>query len=122
MFFKEPTLQRPNLDGVELKKLFLEDMISLEVPFGEEEVKEVFWQSANDKSPCNDGFNMNFFKACWDILKKDILNSIKEFFHSFKLLRSLTSSFLTLILKIENPQSLEEYSPICLITSIYRIL
>ncbi|CAL5202623.1 unnamed protein product [Lathyrus oleraceus] len=62
--FNEPKFNRPNLDGVELNMLSLEDRLSLKISFEEEEVKTMVWQSANDKSRGPDGFNMNFYKAC----------------------------------------------------------
>ncbi|XP_058771931.1 uncharacterized protein LOC131645375 [Vicia villosa] len=47
---------------------------------------------------------------------------IKEF-HAFSvLLKVVTASFLALILKVNNSLSLDEYRPICLISSMYRIL
>ncbi|KAI5435689.1 hypothetical protein KIW84_022205 [Lathyrus oleraceus] len=61
--------RRPDLYGLEFKILSLEERLSLETPFEDEEVKDIVWQSANDKIPSPDSFNMNFFKACWDILK-----------------------------------------------------
>lgn len=62
--FKEHNFHRPNLGGVEFNMLYLEERLSLEIPFEEEEVKTMVYQSANDKGPGPDGFNMNFYKAC----------------------------------------------------------
>lgn len=97
-------------------------MTYLELPFEEDEVNDVVWLCANDKSTCPDGYNMNFFKANWDILKYDVLNFVSFCFRNSKLSKVVIASFLTLILKTENLQSFGEYRPICLTTSIYRIL
>lgn len=64
-------------------------------------MKTMVWQSDNDKSRGPDGFNMNFYKACWDTLKGDIMKFIRLFFSCTKLPRVVTTSFLTLILKYE---------------------
>ncbi|KAI5442800.1 hypothetical protein KIW84_011722 [Lathyrus oleraceus] len=83
--FKEPNFHRPTLNGVAFNQLFVEDMISLELPFEEEEVNDVVWLCANDKITCHDGYNMNFFKAYWDILKapkaiiQEIVNIQRDF-------------------------------------------
>lgn len=42
-------------------KLTLNKRLSLEVPFSEEEVKEVVWSGARDKSSWTDGFKGNVF-------------------------------------------------------------
>ncbi|XP_058775361.1 uncharacterized protein LOC131649626 [Vicia villosa] len=65
---------------------------------------------------------MGFYKTCWPFLKKEILNFVKEF-HAFSVLpKAVTASFLALIPKVNNPLSLDEYRPIFLISSMYRIL
>lgn len=101
--FKEHNFHRPNLGGVEFNILSLEERLSLEIPFEEEEVKTMVWQSANDESPGPDGFNMNFYKACWDILKGDIMKFFQFFFSCTKLRKAITASFITIIPKYENP-------------------
>ncbi|KAI5416951.1 hypothetical protein KIW84_041809 [Lathyrus oleraceus] len=96
--FKESNFHRPNLDGVEFKQLSWEERLYLETPFDVEEVKEVVWQSENDKSPGPEGFNMNLFKACWDIFKEDVLNFAK-FFCSSKLPRTVITYLQSPVLK-----------------------
>lgn len=100
----------------------MEDSLSLEIPFEDEKVKDVLWQCQNDKSPSPNGFNMDFFKAYWYILEVDVLNFVRHFFFNSKVPRAVTTSFLTLIPKHDNPQSSGEYIHICVITSLYRIL
>ncbi|XP_050877959.1 uncharacterized protein LOC127081787 [Lathyrus oleraceus] len=101
--FKESIFWRPNLNGIDLTQLSVEDILSLEFPYEEEEVKDVVWQCINDKSPGPDGFNMNFFKACWDILKVDIMNFVSHFFCRSKVPRAVMTYFLTLIPKSKIP-------------------
>ncbi|XP_058734303.1 uncharacterized protein LOC131606033 [Vicia villosa] len=86
-------------EEVDLAKLSLEDSMGLEVPFLEEEVRDVIWNSDGDKSPGLDGFNMGFYKICWPFLKKDILNFVNEFFECAILPKAVTASFLSLIPK-----------------------
>jgi hypothetical protein len=90
--------------------------------FSLEEVKEVIWCSDGNKSPGPDGFNFKFLKVCWDIIKHDIMNFLNEFFGSATLPKAFTASFLTLIPKKDHPQALSDYRPICLISSMYKIL
>jgi hypothetical protein len=90
--------------------------------FSVEEVREVIWYSDGDKSPGPDGFNFKFLKVCWDIIKIDIMNFLHEFFESATLPKAFTASFLTLIPKKDHAQALSEYRPICLVTSMYKLL
>lgn len=41
-------------------------------PFSIEEIKEVIWECDGRKSPGPDGFNFNFIKNCWNIIKLEI--------------------------------------------------
>lgn len=70
------------LDDVDFKHLSVEDMNFLKAHLQIDEVDEVVWKSDMDKSPWPDGYNMGFFKACWDILKEDVFNFVSEFYHN----------------------------------------
>ncbi|XP_058776651.1 uncharacterized protein LOC131650971 [Vicia villosa] len=65
---------------------------------------------------------MEFFKVCWDIIKIDLFDCITEFFTQVHLPKAVSASFIALIPKCLNPQSLTDYRPICLISSVYRII
>jgi exonuclease III len=120
--FNERRKNRPNLNGIHFRSLSVEDNLLLMKAFTVEEVREVIWSSDGDKSPGPDGFNFKFLKVCWDIVKDDIMNFLHEFFVSATLPKAFTASFLTLIPKKDHPQTLSEYRPICLVTSMYKIL
>lgn len=44
------------------------------------DLKEVIWNSADDKIPGPDRFNMEFYKVCWDIIKNDLFECVSDFF------------------------------------------
>jgi hypothetical protein len=68
---------------------------NLELPFTEEEVNEVVKELPNDKSPGPDGFNNEFFKACWEIIKVDVFRLINDF-HAGKISpKSINTSYIT---------------------------
>lgn len=81
--FKEPLENKPLLEGI---------IKCLEVPFGEDEVKEDVWSNARDKSPGINGFNFYFFKESWDILKDSIINFLNEFYSNTRLQKVVTYS------------------------------
>lgn len=55
-------------------------------------------------------------------MKENIYNFVRDFYLKAKYLKSVTTSFLTLITKIKHPRHLNEYMPICLIGCLYKIL
>ncbi|XP_058775742.1 uncharacterized protein LOC131650016 [Vicia villosa] len=61
--FSKTSFWRPILEGVVFSNLSLEDSLNLEVPFSEEEVRDVLWNSDGAKSSGPDGFNMGFYKV-----------------------------------------------------------
>src|SRR4051812_14532869 len=103
-------------------KLSAEDKIWLERPFPEEEVKAAVWDCNSNKSAGPDGYSLEFFKNCWRFIKMDVISFVEDFYKDAKLTKACTSSFLALIPKINNPHSLSEYRPICLVGSLYNIL
>ncbi|PNX99941.1 cysteine-rich receptor-like protein kinase, partial [Trifolium pratense] len=113
---------RPFLQGINFKSLSNEDNDLLLAPFDESEVKDTIWSCDGNKSPGPDGFNLNFFKACWVIVKFDVMNFLEEFHAKARLPKAVTASFLTLIPKKDHPQDLFDFRPICLIGSLYKIL
>jgi len=44
----------------------------------EEEVSEVINEMKNGKAPGPDGFNVDFFKACWKTVKQGILEVVED--------------------------------------------
>ncbi|MCI06375.1 cysteine-rich receptor-like protein kinase, partial [Trifolium medium] len=120
--FSEEWNNRPFLQGIDFSMLSAEDNASLLVPFEEEEVRDVIWSCDGNKSPGPDGFNLNFFKACWSIVKNDVMAYLHEFHANAILPKAVTASFLSLVPKMDHPQNLFDYRPICLIGSLYKIL
>lgn len=80
------------------------------------------WDSDGEKILKPDGFNFKFIQQCWSFLEEDIFNFILEFHKSSFLPKAITTSFLALIPKNLNPQGLNEYHPICLISCLYIII
>lgn len=62
------------------------------------------------------------FQKCWKIFKSDIMQFFKDFHRHAKLVKGISSSFITLIPKKDYPVTLLDYRPISLIGSMYKIL
>jgi hypothetical protein len=64
--------------------------------FSEEEVRKAVFQMEHNKAPGPDGFPAEFYQACWDIIKEDLMALFTEFHSVTLLLYSL--NFDTIIL------------------------
>ena len=75
-----------------------------------------------DKAPGPDGFNSQFLKTCWHIIKEDIYQLCHDF-HEEKLnLESINMGYITLIPKVGSPETVNEYRPITLLNSCLKLI
>ena len=69
-----------------------------------------------------DGFNNEFLKNCWFLIKHDFYKLCSAFFSEEVCLQSNNASFITLIPKIDGPSTISEYRPISLLNSSVKII
>lgn len=81
----------------------MEKWETLEAHFSLEEVRDVIWLGDKDKSLGPNGYNICFFKLCYDFLKDVFIMFVNEFYLKAKVSKAVTTSFLALISKGENP-------------------
>jgi hypothetical protein len=91
----------------------------LEAPFSKEEIDEVVKGLPNEKSPGLDGFNNEFIKNCWHIIREDIVHLIQDIYDEKVALESINSSFITLIPKIDSPIYPSYFRPISLLKTVF---
>eukprot|EP00253_Pinus_taeda_P028760 PITA_28760 len=87
-----------------------------------EEVEEAIRSMPNDKAPGPDGFTINFYKACWDTVKQEVWEVVEDSKRLGTILKSLNSTFLMLIPKVEEAKTPEKFRPIALCNVIYKII
>ena len=90
--------------------------------FLEEELKDTLWGCGSNKSERPDGINFKFIKRFWNFVKPDVLRFLDEFYVNGSFPKGCNASFIVLIPKVTNPQSLDEYKPISLIGCMYKIV
>jgi hypothetical protein len=81
------------------KIVTMEDNKVLNKPISLEEVKLVVFEMNPDKSPGPDGFQVFFYKKCWDIIGVDLWKAIEASRNGGALLSEINHSFITLIPK-----------------------
>eukprot|EP00253_Pinus_taeda_P011499 PITA_11499 len=87
-----------------------------------EEVNEVIKEMHNGKALGPDGFNVDFFKAGWEIVKHDILEVVEDSRNSKTFLKSLNASFIALIPMQEKAMTPDLFRPIDLCNVVYKII
>lgn len=92
-FSSNSSLRRPNLDGIAFNEISAEDNNMLIASVTMEELKNVVWSCDGNKCPGSDGFNFNFIKANWEVLKNELLDFVLEFQKNVCLPKAIKASF-----------------------------
>lgn len=75
-----------------------------------------------DKAPGPNDFSIGFFQTYRDVIKEDLLKVFHDFFSFEKFEKSLTATFLVLILKKSGALKVKDYRPISLVSRVYKII
>lgn len=97
------------------------NLSALEEPFSHLEIDQVVASLPSDKSPVPDGFNTDFIKRCWNIVKHDFYDLCQAFFDEDLCLQSINGSYITLIPKIDGPTRASDFRPISLLNISVKI-
>jgi hypothetical protein len=99
-----------------------QDLSELESPFTTEEIDNVIKHMPNDKSPGPDSFNGLFIKKFWHLIKQQFYDLCNSFYHGNLTLDSINTAYITLIPKINCPQSASDFRPISLVSMALKII
>ncbi|WMV57930.1 hypothetical protein MTR67_051315 [Solanum verrucosum] len=99
-----------------------EEQQDLQKPFEEDEVLKGLKACAIDKAPGPDGYTMGFFVKCWEILKGDVMATIRKFHSQEVFEKSLNATYIALIPKKNGAKELRDFRPISLIGSVYKLI
>ena len=98
------------------------DNESLEGHFSEEEVTKALSDLGGDKVLGPDGFTLAFWKFCWPIVGGEVMQVFEEFHLQNACCRSLNATFLVLIPKKGGASDVQDFRPISLVGSLYKIM
>nr|GEU80515.1 RNA-directed DNA polymerase, eukaryota [Tanacetum cinerariifolium] len=87
-----------------------------------EEVKWAVWDCGTNKSPGPDVFSFEFYRKYWTTIDDDVFQAVRDFFVNGHFPRGCNSSFIALILKIQDVKFVKYFRPISLIGSVYKII
>ena len=116
-----PDAQRSFFD-ISIPQLSSSDQQSCELPLSTSELEHALKKMENNKSPGIDGLTSNFYKHFWPILGPDITQVFNYCFQHGLLTRTQRRGIITLIYKKGDRTKLQNWRPITLLTTDYKIL
>ncbi|XP_024009969.1 uncharacterized protein LOC112085166 [Eutrema salsugineum] len=87
-----------------------------------EEIRDTLFALPLSKSPGPDGYFVEFFRASWATVGKDVIASVSEFFRNRRLLRDINNTAISLIPKNPEGCKLSEYRPISCCNTTYKVI
>ncbi|XP_041009392.1 uncharacterized protein LOC121253445 [Juglans microcarpa x Juglans regia] len=75
----------------------------------------------DDKAP-SDEFTIALFKACWEVVKDDIMSFFHEFHEQGNFEKNPNATFIALIPKKPRVVEIKDFCPISLVSGMYKIL
>jgi hypothetical protein len=94
----------------------------LSVSFTTHEINEVIRTMTVEKALGPDGFNGQFLKNCWHIIKEDIYKLFFDFYDVNLNLESINMAHITLVPKVQSPTTINDFRPITLLNCVLKIL
>lgn len=94
----------------------------LDYPISEWEIKNAIFNMKPLKVPGPDGIQPIFYHNYWDKVGPVVCKFMKKCFIEGSFPQNLNSCFITLIPKVENPETITQFRPITLCNVSYKIL
>eukprot|EP00253_Pinus_taeda_P020413 PITA_20413 len=91
-------------------------------PVTKEEVEGVIKSMAKEKSPGPDGWAIDLYLHFFELIGEELTEVVEETRIKGEVYSPFNATFITLIPKKENPESFEDFRPISLCNSIYKII
>ncbi|KAL0342699.1 UNVERIFIED_CONTAM: hypothetical protein Scaly_1932500 [Sesamum calycinum] len=78
----------------------------------EDRVWRMVFEMATDSMTGPNRFNAAFYQKCWEIIKIDIVEAVRDFLSRTSLLLTFMASPLAFIPKVKNPSPWSDFRPI----------
>ena len=71
-----------------------------------------------DKALGPNGFSLAFFQDCWEVVKGDLMAVFADFHSYGKFVKSINSTFISLIPKFHGAKEIKDFRPISLVGGV----
>lgn len=68
------------------------------------------------------GIMQFFFKKTWSIIQHDVGAAVKDFFVTGKMFKAANCATITLIPKVDKPETVKDFRPIACCTILYKLI
>jgi hypothetical protein len=106
----------------ELPQVSGEENVELSKPFTEEEIKNALFQMEINKVAGPDKIPIDFYQACWTIVKGDIVQLFADFHAETIDISRLKYRIITLLPKKSDATAIQQYRPICLLNCLCKLM
>ena len=113
--YLETEIWRPQFGSLSFWNLENEDVMWLEREFTKEEVAATIKQLNGDKALGLDGFNIAFFQCFWEVVKGEVMSTLREFHENGLFVRSLNAIFVALSSKKVKALNNKGFRPISVV-------
>ncbi|KAK3212771.1 hypothetical protein Dsin_017477 [Dipteronia sinensis] len=72
-------------------------------------------------APGPDGFSGSFFQSCWEIVVRNVILTVQNFFHSGMVALGLNSNFIVLLPKMRDSITIDQFRPIVLGNFLFKV-
>ncbi|GKA04478.1 RNA-directed DNA polymerase, eukaryota [Tanacetum coccineum] len=120
--FKKPDIHRLVLNFTFDKRLSNMQAADLDRVVSRDEIRLAVWDCGENKSPGPDGYSFEFFKKYWNLVGPDLCDAIEHFFETGVFPNGCNSSFVALIPKVTDAKFVNDFRPISLIGSMYKVV
>lgn len=91
-------------------------------PFSEEEILKGLNSIHRDKALGPNGFSSGFFQDNWTLIKKEVIKATNNFFKHGRMLKEVNRTHICLLQKHSNAERVEDFRPISLCNTMYKII
>lgn len=88
----------------------------------DEEIIGILKGIPKNKAPGPDGFAAEFFWEAWEVVGRDAVEAIREFFHAGRMLKQFNATTIALIPKVIGADQLSAFRPILLCSTVYKVI